>query len=270
MNPIVYIHHETEMDGEAGIAAKYLTVVDSRMQIQRGSDVVARYGLLPHYEEWERDLSYIDSRLLNTYRQHKWVADLTDWGGEYGVLKGLTPMSYTTRWDRLPEGAYVVKGRTNSMKQDWNTRMFCPTKADVPRVSNLLRNDSLLRDQGIVARTYVPLKRLDTGLNGLPITNEWRTFWVVGINGPVMLARGYYWQYSHPEAGEKATWTQEAEDLVYKAADLVGEHVNFFVLDVAETEAGDWTIIEVNDAQMSGLCGCSADELYSNLSKVLV
>ncbi len=267
MSPIVYVHEETDM-GEAAIAAKHLITVNSRMDIPPNSVVVARYGLLPHYKEWERDLSRNGSRLLNSYAQHKFIADLVDWGGEYGVLKGLTPMAYTRRWDLLPEGSYVVKGRTNSFKQDWNSKMYAETKADVPRLAALINSDSILRDQGVVARPFVPLRKLDTGLNGLPISNEWRTFWIMGPNGPHLLAKGYYWQASHPESEALATWSREALELSWKAARLVGEHVNFFVIDVAETQTGEWIVIEVNDGQMSGLCGCDADNFYSTLAMV--
>ena len=272
--PVVYIHLETEMDGERESAAKYLLTVDSRMKIPEGSTVIARYGLLPHYAEWERDLGHLDARLLNSYAQHCWIAGLTPWAGSVnhgieGVLEGLTPKTWTSRWDLLPEGSYVVKGRVNSLKQDWNTKMFAPTKEDVPRIAAALLGDSLIRDQGVVVREYIPLKRLDTGLNELPITNEWRTFWVTAPSGPVFLASGYYWQYSHPEAGERARWSKEAYEVAEKAAALVSEHVNFFVLDVAETEEGNWIVIEVNDAQMSGLCGCSARRLYQELACAL-
>ena len=40
---------------------------------------------------------------------------------------------------------------------------------------------------------------------------------------------------------------------------------NFFVIDIAQKEDGDWIIIEVNDGQQSGLSENSADILYQNL-----
>ncbi len=269
MKPVVFMHAETEIDDEGKHAARYLPTFRSRMLIPQTSLVVARYGLLPHYQEWESDLAVVNSKLVNSYQQHKWIADLTDWGGPDGVLSGLTPKTWT-RWSDLPAGmSFVVKGRTNSKKQSWNTRMFAASRDDVPALAARLRDDELLNDQGIVAREYIPLKQLDEGLNGLPIVNEHRTFWIKGLKGPVMLSKGYYWQYSHPESADQASFSIGAFDLAYKAAKLVAEHVNFFVLDLAETAQGDWIVIEVNDGSMSGLCGCSADDLYSNMARAL-
>lgn len=79
------------------------------------------------------------------------------------------------------------------------------------------------------------------------------------------MAKGFYWSASHPELKQRASWAKLAEELVFAAAKRVSEYVNFFVLDVAETQDGSWIVIEINDAQMSGLCGCDPHELYSNL-----
>ncbi len=270
MKPIILFRSEIDMEGELAEAAKHIETVDSRMLIPDDSLVIARYSALPWYQELERDLAHKNSKLLNSYREHKFIADLVEWGGQHGVLKGLTPQSWTN-WFRLPDNmSFIVKGRTNSRKQNWNSQMFCETKADVSRVAATLMNDSLIMDQGVIVREYVPLKRLDTGLNGLPITNEWRTFWVKDRNGEIhQLCSGYYWQASHPDAEKDSSYSDVAAKLVRKAAEIVSEYCTFFVLDVAETETGDWIIIEVNDAQMSGLCGCSAEELYSNLARAI-
>lgn len=256
---------------EMFVAEDYMTVLDSRVLVPPDSLVVARFGLLPFYQEMERDLRYKDSVLLNSYAQHQWIANLLDWGGEHGVLAGMTPRTWT-RWDRLPENmSFVVKGRTNSKKQSWNTRMFAPSRGAVPAIAKRLNDDENLCDQGIVAREYVPLKKLDEGLNGLPITNEWRFFFLNDpkTGTPVMLANGFYWMCSHPEAFEQASLSQIGVDVAKKAASLVSPHVPFFVIDVAETATEDWIVIEVNDAQMSGLCGVKADEFYKNLAAVL-
>jgi hypothetical protein len=269
-NPVVLFRGDIDMEGELDTARKHLPTVEYRSQVPPNSSVIARYSVLPYYQELERELVLNGSRLLNSYAQHKWIADLMDWGGSHGVLSqaGLTPMSWPN-WARLKEGAYVVKGRTNSRKQQWATHMFAPTLADIPIIAARLLDDQLLQDQGLVVRQYVPLRKLAEGLNGLPVTNEWRTFWLKTPNGPELLASGYYWQASHPEADVLAEFAYEGEQLARQAAEIVMEYANFFVLDVAEKEDGGWMVVEVNDGQMSGLCGCEADDLYSNLTRCL-
>lgn len=269
-NPIVLFRGDIDMEGELDTARNHLTTVEYRSQVPPNSSVVARYSALPYYQELERELALNGSHLLNSYAQHKWIADLMDWGGPDGVLSrpGLTPMSWPN-WHRLPEGAYVVKGRTNSRKHQWATHMFAPTLADVPIIAGRLLDDQLIQDQGLIVRKYVPLRKLAEGLNGLPVTNEWRTFWLVVNGRPELLATGYYWQASHPEVTASAQLCPTGMQVAYAASKIVGQYVNFFVLDVAEKENGGWMVVEVNDGQMSGLCGCKATDLYSNLARCL-
>lgn len=270
MSNIVLFRLDIDMEGEFDTACQHMATVSYRSEVPASSCVIGRYSVLPYYQELERELAIRGSALINSYAQHKWIADLMDWGGPNGILStvGLTPMSWPN-WYRLPEGAYVVKGRTNSRKHQWATHMFAPTLADVPIIAGRLLDDQLIQDQGLVVRQYVPLRKLMDGLNGLPITNEWRTFWLRTPQGPELIASGYYWQASHPEAGKVAMLAYEGERVAHEAAKLVMEHVNFFVLDVAECADGSWIVVEVNDGQMSGLCGCSADDLYKNLAKFM-
>jgi hypothetical protein len=45
--------------------------------------------------------------------------------------------------------------------------------------------------------------------------------------------------------------------------------VNFFTLDLAETETGEWILIEVNDGQASVPSEHDLDELDANLRRAL-
>lgn len=267
MKKVLYINRWIAPE-ELEIASQYVEVFTSRMMIPKNSLVIPRYGLLPHYKEWVYDLEQISSKLINSYAQHLWIADLREWALEEGELFGLTPKTYTSRWDKLPEGSYVIKGCTNSMKQEWNTKMFAKRKEDVTKIISILSGDSIIKNQDIVVREYVPLKRLDEGLNDLPITNEWRTFWIVIGQKPIMLSKGFYWQASHPEAEAEAEWNGDAFLLAEEGAKRIAERVNFFSIDLAQKDNGEWIIIEVNDGGMSGLCGCDPHEFYKNLSNL--
>lgn len=250
---------------EMEIARSYLQVEHFRTNIPANSLVVGRYSVLPYYRELEKELALSNSKLVNSYSQHSFIADITAWATITGVLAGLTPKTYT-EWSNLPEGAYVVKGKTNSQKHQWATHMFAPNKAAIPGVVQRLLDNPLISEQGLVVREYVPLKQLTVGINGLPITNEWRTFWYVVDDKPILLCYGFYWA-SHPEVSFLASFPRAAYDIAWKAADIISEHANFFVLDLAETANGDWIVIEVNDGQMSGLSMCSANTLYAALVK---
>lgn len=250
---------------EEDVARACLPVLTSRMSVPRGARVLARYGLWPdtHYRTLQLDLGFLGATPINSFSQHAWVAGFDGWGGTAGVLSGLTPRSWRD-WSRLPQGAYVVKGVTNSRKSSWNRRMFAATREDVPRVAMSLLDDYAIAEQGLVVREYVPLEKLGEGLNGLPVSNEWRTFWLVTTAGPRLLTSGFYWEQAFPGLSPHEALPPQAEALARVAAERVAPFVNFFVVDVAKTAAGAWIVIEINDGQMSGLCGCSASDLYSS------
>lgn len=252
---VVLFRKELSAEDELADCQKGVPTFTSRCDIPHGSLVFGRYSVLPWYGELERDLEKRGSRLVNSFTQHRWIADFWDWGGPDGVLSDLTFRSWRD-WSDLPTGSFVVKGATNSRKGEWNTRMFCAAKEDVPRVAMSLYDDTLIRDQGVVIRQFVSLENLGTGLNGLPISHEWRTFWYKDD----LLASGFYWSSMADSPLEEIP--EGALEIAKGAAKRVCNFVNFFVIDVAKTKDGKWMVVEVNDGQMSGLCGCDAKALY--------
>lgn len=259
MNPVVYFRKfDIRETDEFDICSQYFHTVESRTEIPHESLVIPRYSALPYYRELERDIENLDSKLINTYDQHCFIADIRRYSK---FLKDLTPKTYEL-WGNLPEGSYVVKGITNSRKHEWNRRMFAKTKADIPRIVNALMDDELIRQQGVVVREFVPLKTYAIGINGLPITNEWRFFCMNGI--PVI--GGYYWSSEaeycpcDPQTPPKQAW-----DMAFKVCDKLGGGIPFFVVDVAETEKGDWIAIELNDGQMSGPSMIDLHKFYQTI-----
>ncbi len=252
-------------ESEASVCSQHLCTVTSRMVVPANATVIGRYSVLPYYDELSQDLARVNSQLINSPRDHRWIADVMEWAN--GALSGMTPRTWDSGWHRLPPGAFVVKGRTNSRKHQWATHMYAATATDVPTVIGRLLDDALIRDQGVVVREYVPLRKLGEGVNGLPVTNEWRTFWLAHNGVVTCLAKGYYWRGSHPETEQGAVYSPQAEALVCdRLCGSAGEGPRFFALDLAETVTGDWIVVEVNDGQMSGLCGCDPVELYANLA----
>ena len=105
-------------------------------------------------------------------------------------LGDLTPAT----WDNLihlPENkSFVLKGQTNSRKSKWLSDMFAIDKKAAIEVYGRLSGDGLIGDQKVYIREYVPLKTYLIGLNGLPITKEFRFFVAYGE----ILCGAYYWQ----------------------------------------------------------------------------
>jgi len=265
MNVAVYFRYGDWTQQEELNAARHYFVVESdRMAIPVQHLVIPRYSMLPFPEELERDVTrYLGGCLINSCAQHRFVADIWQW---YPVIKDLTPRTWNN-WANLTDGSYVVKGVTNSRKHEWNRRMFCPTVGDIPGVASSLLDDCLIKDQGIVVREYVPLEQFGVGINGLPITNEWRFFCYRGQ----VLCGGYYWS-DHPE--HKPAYS-DPPDRANRLAKKVAQRLNglgktpFFVVDIAKTEKGKWIVIELNDGSMSGLSSIDPEEFYRKLRLAL-
>ncbi len=260
MNPVIYIRPEDPDDEETRAASDYFPTFLYRTEIPPQSLVICRYSFLPFAKELEHDLHNLDCELINSLEQHSYVADLRNYVQD---LEGLTPKTWTT-WHNLPEGAYVVKGVTNSRKFEWNTRMFAPTVKDIPRIANSLLDDVVIKSQGLVVREYVPLKKFGEGINGLPITNEWRFF----ILDDTILTFGYYWA-SAPEFCPSSGPPPEAFQHVRQVMERVGNKIRFYVVDVGEKAAGGWIALELNDGCQSGLSMIDPDLFYSLLSDQL-
>lgn len=233
----------------------------SRCQIPEHCTVIARYCALPFYEELVRDCQVRHSSLINTYADHRVIADFWPW---YQALPtGVTPKSWdssTTPYHLLPKNTpIVVKGVTNSRKHQWDRMMFAPTREHLPTILDRLLDDPLIANQGLVYREYTPLVTYEVGINGLPITNEWRVFI---LNGQIVDG-GYYWSNAaNPKIGEPLP--VGARDLVETQV-IPNIPVPFYVVDVAEKVSGGWVVIELNDGQMSGLSTIPPERFYRNL-----
>ena len=249
-----------ETEDEFNICKQYFSTYEYRTEIPENSIVIGRYSVLPYYDELEKELKLHNSKLINSYSEHKYIADIMNY---YPDVKDFTFPTYST-WGHLTEEDYpmVIKGRTNSRKFLWNTHMFIKSKQDLSTILNNVLNDELLSQQGIIMRKYIELDTFCTSIQGLPITKEWRLFYYKDN----LLAHGFYWssfsQFSIP-------LEQKGIEFANKIAKIISESVNFFVLDIALTKKQEYILVECNDGQMSGLSECNPNELYKNLSLIL-
>ena len=253
-----------EDDAEIAAArAADLRVIHQRTDVLGGELVIARYSCLPFYLELERDIHNREADLVNTYRQHRYIANMAEWVPD---LEGLTPKLYHRLQD-LPDngGPFVLKGETNSKKHLWDTHMYAANKRAAGEVYSRLQDDMLLAQQEIYVRDYVPLKRLATGFNGLPITNEFRFF----VLGGRVLCGAFYWASHTADLAEIPSVEEVPGSFLNRVIHRIGDMANFYVVDVAQTATGEWIVIELNDGQMSGLSCNTAEDLYNSLANAL-
>lgn len=264
MNPVILYRDLGDWKYEKKSAEQNFTCIKSRMKIKNGDLVIPRYSALPFYKELEEDVLYNGAKLINSYTQHRYAADIEQW---YDDLKGLTPQTWYARdLYKLPdEGPYVLKGETNSKKNWWSTMMYAETKKDAINVHSKLTADGLIGDQEIYVRQYVPLVKYYTGLQGQPITKEFRFFYCYGQ----MLSGAYYWSNYAEEFDSLPDPAEVPAKFLTEVVERIKDKINFFVVDVAQAEDGSWIVIELNDGQMSGISENNPEILYKNLAKIL-
>lgn len=268
MNPVILFRRSlnSRAEEEREIAAAQqagLPVIFKRTDIERGQLVVGRYSVLPYYRELAEDVAKLGGTLINSYSDHRFIADLSNW---YEVLgPGLTPRTWT-RLEELPEvGPFVLKGETNSRKDRWATHMYATTRRDAIAVACRLREDGLLSSQAIYVRQFLRLKQLAVGLCGMPVANEYRFFCLDNK----ILASAFYWSTHVDELGPKPTPSAAIAFVDEIVLPRLVDQTRFVVVDVAEDESGRFWVIELNDGQMSGLAENDPVTLYGALAAAL-
>jgi hypothetical protein len=257
---VLYRQYGLMEDSELEAAKKHFAVFKSRMSIAGGELVIGRYSVLPYYKELEEDLNSKGAKLINSHQQHRYVADLWNYVHD---LEGLTFRTWNARnMASIPDDIpLILKGETNSRKDLWKTHMYASNKKDAIEVYLNLSRDNLIGQQEIYAREYVPLVRLIDDPYSAPVTLEFRFFVAYGE----VVSSGFYWS-SHVDQLEKVpNPSQVPQEFIQKVIDRVKDKVNFFVMDIAKTQSGEWIVIELNDGQMSGLSENDPNVLYKNL-----
>lgn len=255
--PTVLFRKSRETEHEEEICREFFPTINIRAQIPWGNTIIGRYSVLPYYRELEADAKEFRASLINSWEQHRYIANFE----YYYDVSRWTPRTWFDGEMQHCDcaGPFIVKGRTNSKKWKWDTKMFAEDKKAALLLGAELSADELIGPQGIIYREYLPLKRYETGINGLPFTNEWRCFFYK----EKLLSYGYYWGCA--EDASAAYFPSEAIDLAQEIAKVIARKTNFFVLDLAQRETGEWILIEVNDGQMAGLSLNDPRVLYRNL-----
>lgn len=263
MKPVIYFRGSLVEEKELLSAENYFKVVQKRTDVKSGDLVIPRYSALPFNKELCEDIVELGATPINTYEQHCYVADIRNW---YYDIAEITPRTWFAL-DQIPEiGPFVLKGATNSKKFLWNTHMFAENKRAALDVFCRLAQDSTIGVQPIYVREYVKLNELTHGLNGLPISEEYRFF---VLDGKVVTA-GFYWS-SHIDDLDRVydPFVEVPSSFIDRVINSIGNKIRFWVFDVARAASGDWIVIELNDGQQSGLSEIDPNILYSKMSEIL-
>jgi hypothetical protein len=157
-----------------------------------------------------------------------------------------TPERVAAALTRFGAAPVVVKDFVKSRKHEWAEACFIPNAADTTGAHRVISRFLELQGEdlygGLVFRAFVPLRPVGTHpLSGAPVFDEHRLFF---LDGRVVLAARYWTEVAY------AADDVPIEDF---AALALGWPLRFFAMDIARQVDGDWTIIELGDAQVTGL-----------------
>jgi len=223
---------------------------------------IGRFGVTTNYDRLYAELQTRGVRLIHSPEQYKLASELTEW---YPRIQEYTPRS---AWFSEPPSPDVVgelfgwpvfvKGSRQTSRHKAHLSII-HSPEEFERVAELYRHNPILHWQSFVCREYIRLRPVDgdTG-DKIPPSFEFRTFWFRGE----CVGAGPYW------AGVSSyKWTREEEQEALTVAHEVARRVGapFLVVDVAQTEDGNWIAIECNDGQESGYAGVAPIGLWNNL-----
>ncbi len=265
MRPVVLYRPGDMEEPELKAARKHFTTFHQRTALQRNDFVVGRYSVLPFFKDGiQADCDYIGAELINNFRQHNYLADMRNWVED---LRELTPKTWYRLEDIDEEGPYVLKGKTNSRKFDWKTHMFAQDREEAGKVFWRLATDGLIggEKQDIYIRKYVPLRKLMDGMNGLPVSAEFRFFTAFRK----VICGGFYWSNYVDDLPQVPTISDVPAGFVESVLERIGSQADFVVVDVGLKPDGEPIVVELNDGQMSGLSNNDPEELYAGLRIVV-
>lgn len=266
---MLYIYHPTNPHSYPGLQEDIQAWDDLNIPhgtnlhlIPAGSIVVPRYRMLPFGKELEQEILTGGSTMINTYQQHRNIADLSNW---VYLLENFTPPAYTVQdLPYLPEGEYFVKGETNSIKNRWFDCCYAPNKKALPLIVRNNYLDSAVGTQTIYIRPYQHYRQIGEAIDGRPVYNETRVF----IYKTTILSQGTYWTTQEGATEIQPLIPGELENTIQKVIKEINHLANFYVADFAEYPDGTWGVVELNDGTMSGLSDNNPETVWGNLKKL--
>ncbi len=226
-------------------------------------------GFIPTQEKYETAYQAAASKnifLLNTPNQHQIAQEFDRY---YPLLEKLTPKSAVIT--NVAECSLVAKelgfplfirGAVKSNKdQGWQACIARDGNQLEQLVEQVLKHTNRARGR-VIIRQLVSLRHKSLMPGDFPRGREYRVF----IYKNEVLAYGYYWDEFTDEFSLAELDKAAIQRLALEAAKRV--NVPYMMADVGQLESGDWTIIEVGDAQFAGLSHVSVLELWGKLAQI--
>lgn len=257
---LLFAEHTLSLEG-AEYAVKYLPSGD-------GCDLLYRGWILTEevYRQFHAALMARGYRLVSTPEQY---AEVTYFPNYHPKIREHSPAAVWTdtpdayaAWSasrKLGDGPFVIKDHIKSAKHLWQDACFIPKAAGRETfewvADNLLSEQGKSFNRGFVVKQYVPLRACGQGPREYPQCEEYRLFF---WRGKLLVASHYHNQIANP-----VDWTPFEQ--------LAGRFdAPFFSMDIAQTEAGNWVIVDMGAGECSSLPpSLPASQFYQRLAEVI-
>jgi hypothetical protein len=149
----------------------------------------------------------------------------------------------------------IVKDYVKSEKHHWHDACFIPDASDHTNVLSVTAKFLQLRgtalEGGLVFRQFIKFQTLTThSKSAMPLTKEFRLF---VLDGKII-----HW-FNYWEEGDY----QGLQPPIEQFSELVQRpRSRFFTMDIAQTMNGEWLVVELGDAQVSGLPENTSPEAF--------
>jgi len=225
--------------------------------IPNGATVVIRYHTYP-FKQIAYDLALKHCNVINTIEQRTWILNLKNWTD---LLGNRTPKTIDITDDVKYPGYPVVLRSDYGTLKHLNWKFIVAHNQDELMANYLmLCRDTWHSHFSKYARELVQLQSNGFTITGIPMADEWRIFYYKTVR----LAGGSYWAETDNQI------PQEALNLADESARLLSNHIDFFAIDVARTIDQRFIVVEVNDANSSGLQNVQPGMLYNMLCNAVL
>jgi ATP-grasp domain, R2K clade family 3 len=224
---------------------------------------IGRFGAISNYDELYGQLAAEGIFLIHSPAQYLIASELPHW---YPLLSTLTPKSLwfsePPDFDRLEQEIGLPMFLKGSRQTSRHRAAFSIVRSaeDYHRAIEFYKNDPILHWQDLVCRKFIQLRSVpSTPTEKIPPSFEFRSFWWRGhyVSGGQYWSTDYNWNRDEEIAGLK----------IARSAALLLD-LPFVAIDIAQTIAGEWIVIECNDAQESGYGAISPFALWQNIIDV--
>jgi hypothetical protein len=198
--------------------------------------------------------------LPNSYDKIISISPKSNWTMENEEISENLINSLTNEFKESP---IIVKDYVKSEKHNWENACFIPNASDKKNVNRIVSNFIELRGNslnvGLVFREFEKLEFLTNhSKSEMPLTKEFR---IVFLNNELVSIFDYW------DEGEYGETKPNIENFKKIAKTIES---NFFTMDVAKKENGEWIIMELGDGQVAGLPeNANKTKYYENIKNAL-